>query len=122
MLHHTPVQGFAQEYDATLKVLMFWQVALVNIARYKPLVQLVWWLQVEVKASGFQSGANCPQYAIFVIYAVLTPSIIAAGLTYTAIQEVEWEVMQECHYAFSDVTSTRFIGTLKIVKYSGTQI
>jgi len=39
-------------------------------------------------------------------------SIVSASFTYTGVYEVK---MQKCHYAFSKVTSTCFISTLKIL-------
>ena len=54
---------------------------------------------MEVKANGFQSGA-----------------IAAASLTYTGVCEVEREMMQQYHYAFTDATSTFLLAHWKNTK------
>ena len=53
-------------------------------------------------ANGFQGGSSCHMGA------VLTPSIVAASLTYTGICEFEREVMQRCHYVLSNAATCNF--------------
>ena len=56
----------------------------------------------------FQSSANCCVPNFYHIGAVLTPGIVAANLTYAGVHQVEQEVMQQCHYAFSDAATCNF--------------